>query len=443
MHLAIFIKKNHVNLLSQIERSSSGAASSADKSPDLSSPPPSLDTPELANNDDNDGGVGKSGSTKISPLVGTSKESPLSVASSSSPDVSDLSYHSASSSVKSNFHYTKISEGSSISVVSSSPNTSKLSCTSTSSSVKSSTHSGTSKDSPISVTSTSTCSSARSSTRTGTSKDSPISVASTRGSPDCNDYPTTSNSTSPDSESSSNSGVDTSACSKTASSFHVPEPPEDVSVLFVDEASDYQESSDTEQQSLIKDRQLSTSVEEMRRSMAGLKFTNSPVLRSPDDLKQERRNEEERGSPYEEAKSDSFSSPSSEANPTPLYSHSSGEGESERSTSLSKSKLEGDPEKRVGGGGSDGPGGAGVAQGNGSSSEAGKEKEKERKEKEEEEEDERSAKPEPQFKVGHQYRTVERQLMQNEVSCTYLIVNPRHMRRRDTVVIPCVCLLTL
>ena len=387
--------------------------------------------------------------------------------------------------MKSSSHHAKMSEGSPISVVSSSPNTSKLSCSSTSSSVKSSTHSGTSKDSPISVASTS--SAARSSTCTGTSKDSPISVASTHGSPDCNDYPTTSNSMSPDSETSSSPGKDTG--DKTASSFHVPEPPEDVSVLFVDEASDYQESGGRER-SLIKDRQLSTRVEEMRRSMAGLKFTSSPVLRSPDDLSQERRNEGEGGSPFRaEVKSDSFSSPSSEANPTLLYScGSGGEGESERSTSLSKGKpnsfsslsneanptvlypplgsgdeegeerstslsrvndnspslsgeassksspqsghssetgSEGDSENRVGGC-SDGPGSAGVAQGNGSSSEAGatrKEKEKERKAKEEEEEeDERSAKPEPQFKVGHQYRTVQRQLMQNEVSCTYLII---------------------
>ena len=221
--------------------------------------------------------------------------------------------------------------------------------------------------------------------------------------------------------------------------------------------------------------------------MAGLEFSNSPVLRSPDDLKQEGRNEGGGSPSRSEVISNSFSSPSegeserstslgkgkldsfNEAKPTVLYpplGSRDEEGE-ERSTSLSRvndnspslsseassksspqsghsseTGSEGNPEKIVGGG-SDGPGGAGVAQGNGSSSEAGKEKEKERKEKEEEEEDERSAKPEPQFKVGHQYRTVERQLMQNEVSCTCLIVNPRRMSRRDTVVIPCVCLLTL
>ena len=354
-----------------------------------------------------------------------------------------------------------------------------------------------------------------------------------------NEY-STSNSSSPDSGTSSSSGVDTSG--KTALSFRVPKPPEDVSILFVDEADDYQESSGIEQ-GLIKDHQLSMKVEQMRRSMAGLKFTDaqsSPVLHSPDNLRHEGRNEEGGSPSHEETKSYSFSSLSSKASPTLLYSCSSGEeGGSERSTSLAKTKTgrdssvsnkefptvlypiggregerdrstsigkgkpdsfssfsdeegkeritslskenndnspslsseasgprpssegakdqtrsssasqclhvatcssgdeqenkkrsppvyvlnqlgrssetgrEGDPENRAGGSG----GGIGMAKGNNSEAgAAGKEQEKERKE--EEEEDERSAKPEPQFKVGYQYRTVERQLMQNEVSRT-------------------------
>jgi hypothetical protein len=270
--------------------------------------------------------------------------------------------------------------------------------------------------------------------------------------------------------------------------------------LFIDEeAGDCHDSSDTGQ-SLIKDRQLNTRVEEMRRSMAGLRFTSSPILQNPDDLRQE----EEGGSPtYKEAESGSFSSPSNKAYPTLAYSCSSREeGESERSNSLGKGKSdsflppsneasptvldplgggdkegkkrgtslgkeeistsrekgtlsssasqhpavrsdeerkmkspppvhmmnlsghnsgssnESDPENRVG----DGSDSDGKAQGNGSSEAAavamGKEKEKARKE-EEKDDDEPSAKPEPQFKVGYQYRTVERQLMQNEVSRTH------------------------
>lgn len=356
-------------------------------------------------------------------------------------------------------------------------------------------------------------------------------------SPDCvivNEY-STSNLSSPDSEASSSSGVDISG--KTMSSFHVPKPPEDVSILFMDKVDDYQESSGVEQ-GQIKDHQLSMKVEQMRRSMAGLKFTNpqsSPVLHSPGDLRHERRNEEEE-SPREETKSDSFSSLSSKASPTLPYSCSSGEEEeSEKSTSLAKTKTDrdlsvsneefptvlypvggkegergrstslgkakpdsfssfsdeegkeriaslgkvnndnspsvsseassprlssegakdqtlsssasqclatyssgeeqeskkrsppvhmlnrsghssetgrqGDPENRTDGSGSS----VGMAKENSSEAgAAGKEQEKERKE----EEDERSAKPEPQFKVGYQYRTVERQLMQNEVSYT-------------------------
>ena len=361
-------------------------------------------------------------------------------------------------------------------------------------------------------------------------------------SPDCvivNEY-STSSSSSPDSEASSRSGVDING--KTVSSFHVPKPPEDVSILFMDEVDEYQEGSGVEQ-GQMKDHQLGMKVEQMRRSMAGLKFTDpqsSPVLHSPDDIRHKGRNEEEGSPSCEETKSDSFSSLSSKASPTLPYSCSSGEeGESERSTSLAKTKTdrdssvsneefptvlypvggkegerdgstslgkgkpdcflsfsdkegkerstslgkvsndsspslsseassprlsseggkdhtllssasqclatcssgeeqesnkssppvhalnqsghssetgqEGDPENSAGGSG----GSIGMAKGNNSEAgAAGKEQEKERKE-EEEEEEERSAKPEPQFKVGYQYRTVERQLMQNEVSHTH------------------------
>ena len=375
-------------------------------------------------------------------------------------------------------------------------------------------------------------------------------MASSSSSPDCvivNEYPT-SHSSSPDSETSSSSGVDVSG--KTVSSFHVPEPPGDVSVLFVDEVNevdDYHENSD-EEQGLIKNCQLNTRVEEVRRGMAELKVSASPVLHSPDDFCNNGRDEEGESPSHEEEKSDSFSSSldkaspillyscssgeegeneknasllgkgkldsfsslSSEASPTVLYHHSSGGEEGkERSASIGKvnsdsalsltseasgsslrrssegdlkdtqeevntsqeriahddqtlsssasqhlatcssgeeqeSKAtasppvnqsgrdddpkpvnqsghssevgrDGDPKsKAVGNGGS-----IGMTKGNGGEEKGGASKEKEKQRKVEEKEDERNAKPEPQFKVGYQYRTVEKQLMQNEVSCTH------------------------
>lgn len=417
--------------------------STSDTSPILS-PPPLLDTPELAN-DDNDG----SSSTEGSPLVETSKESPLSVAS-SSPDTSDLTNDSGGSSSES-LSDAEISKESPISVASSSPDTSELSNDSISSITK-----GSIPDTKM-------------------LKESPTSVASI--SPDyaiVNEYSTSGDSSSPDSEISASSGVDTS--SKTVSSFHVPEPPEDVSVLFMDET-DCQDSNSVES-SLIREWQPSMRVEQIRKSMVAFKFTDphsSPTLNSSGD--------EEGGSPSrKETKSDSYSS---EASPTLLYSCSSRkEGERERNTSLDtvntdnspslsseasgprlsnegeedvekvntsperitqvflstasqhlasggekqdskmksppahvlslpdhSSSRSSDSENKTGDGRS-----IGVAEGNSSEAKAaGKKQEKV----EEKEEDEGSAKPEPQFKVGYQYRTVERQLMQNEVSYTY------------------------
>ena len=256
------------------------------------------------------------------------------------------------------------------------------------------------------------------------------------------------------------------------SSFHVPEPPEDVSVLFMDET-DCQESSSMEK-SLMKEQQQSMGVELMRKSMARLKFTDphsSSALNSPGA-------EEGGNSSRKETKSDSFSSEA-----TILYPCSNGEeGERERSASLGKvnadmspslsceasgPKLSSEGEKdaeemstsperithdyqslssnvnqcltssgeeqesktisppvrvlsqsghcsEASGGSSPESSAASGGMAKGISNKVKTVRKEQEMEKQEE--DEGSAKPEPQFKVGYQYRTVERQLMQNEVS---------------------------
>ena len=370
---------------------------------------------------------------------------------------------------------------------------------------------------------------------TETSEESPISVASS--SPDCVIADEYSSDSSPrNSETSSSSGVDTGG--KTASSFCVPEPPEDVSVLFMDET-DYEESSSVEQ-SVVK--QPCTV---KRRNMAV--FTDphsSPTLKSPADVssgeegspspgtseesptlsyqvgsgEEEERDgrstsrisiksdnspslsskasptlsyhvssgegEEEQGEgspPLSSVKPDNSPSLSSEASPTLSYHVSSGEeeerdegntspssirsdcspslsneaspslpsseagrGNEGRSTSLIKVSVEvlssdgGEEDKKDGrksspvhklsqsshspetsgasgpengtcsGGSGGSASGGGIAGGNSSEVKIVRV--------EQEQEEEGSAKPEPQFKVGHQYRTVQRQLMQNEVN---------------------------
>ena len=372
---------------------------------------------------------------------------------------------------------------------------------------------------------------------TETSEESPISVASS--SPNCVIVDEYSSDSSPhNSETSSSSGVDTGG--KTASSFCVPEPPEDVSVLFMDET-DYEESSSAEQ-SVVK--QPCTV---KRRNM--VVFTDphsSPALNSPADVSsgeegspspgtseesptlsyQVSSGEEERdgrSTSHINIKSDNSPSLSSKASPTLSYHISSGEGEEEqgegspplssvkpdnspslsseasptlsyhvssgeeeerdegstspsnirsdrspslsnetspslpsskagrgsegRSTSLGKVSVEvlssdgGEEDKKDGRksspvhklsqsshspetSGASGPengacsggsaSGGGIAGGNSSEVKIVRV--------EQEQEEEGSAKPEPQFKVGHQYRTVQRQLMQNEVNYIYCII---------------------
>ena len=177
-----------------------------------------------------------------------------------------------------------------------------------------------------------------------------VSVPSSSPDSDCvisSESPSSNSSSLDSSEVSTSSGV--YVRDKSVPSFHVPEPPEDVSTLFLDET-DYKENSG-----------IGGVGEERERSMS---LGNGEADNSP--------------------------SPSSGVSPNAP----SGRMDDERDIDISPSSV--------------GSGGLTV--------ESKEEEQKVGEAKRKEEEEEGSAKPEPQFKVGHQYRTVERQLMQNDVS---------------------------